>query len=243
VNADQARSIRRCAFCDGGPARAGYVLPAWLRELFPDETSAGEPFGARIALACRRCQRGWLSRLETEARPVLEVLISGRPFVLDRINQETLALWSAKTILTLQAARGPATFSRAVHRDVFERREPPTGFRLGLGIRAHEGEWPLRFGARSFRAGSGRPGLLPTFPGMAIDSYRAGLCVGHLVVRARASFAPQDADVLAEPAGVASLEIWPTRSPARWPPPGALLRMGAFDSAFENEPALAQRAA
>lgn len=243
MNPDQARFIHRCAFCDGRPARSGYVLPRWLRALFPDDAFAAEPFGAKVVLACKRCQRGWLSRLETEARPVLEVLIAGRPFVLDRMNQETLALWSAKTILMLQAARGPATFSTCVHRHVFERREPPTGFRLELAIRAHEGEWPLRFAAQSFTASNGRPGLLATFPGMAIDSYQAGLCIGHLVVRARARFAPQDADLLAEPAGAASLEIWPARSPGQWPPPGALLRMRTFDSAFQAEPAYAQRAA
>jgi hypothetical protein len=241
VNADQARSIHRCAFCHRAPARSHYALPAWLREVFPEEASGA--LNPRIALACKRCTKGWLSSLEREARPVLEVLIAGRPFVLDRHNQQTLALWSAKTILMLQAARGPATFSTAVHRHVFEYREPPTGFRLALGIRAHEGEWPLRFAARSFRAGNGRPGLLPTFPGMTIDSYQAGLCIGHLVIRARAAFAPQDTDVPAEPAGVTSLEIWPARSPAQWPPRGALLRMRTFDSAFAAEPGHAQRAA
>jgi hypothetical protein len=243
VNADQARSIHRCAFCHRAPARSHHVLPAWLREVLADEASAAQPFDAKIALACKRCTKGWMSGLEREARPVLEVLIAGRPFVLDRLNQQTLALWSAKTILMLQAARGPETFSTAVHRHVFDRREPPTGFRLALGIRAHEGEWPLRFAARSFRASNGRPGLLPTFPGMAIDSYQAGLCIGHLVIRARAAFAPQDAGLVAEPAGVASLEIWPARSPAQWPPRGALLRMRTFDSAFRAEPGLAQRAA
>jgi hypothetical protein len=88
-------------------------------------------------------------------------------------------------------------------------------------------------------ASNGRPGLLPTYPGMAIDSYRAGLCIGHLVVRARASFAPADVQLLADPIETASLTICPATSPARWPPAAGLVRMQTFDSAFESLPAAA----
>jgi hypothetical protein len=184
-----------------------------------------------------------MKRLEAEAMPVLKLLIAGRPFVLGLRNQETLALWSAKTILMLEAAHDPTTFSTETHRHVFHHREPPTGFQLALGIRPHEGEWPCRFTAQGFTASNGRPGLLPTYPDMAIDNYRAGLCIGHLVVRARASFAPTDAQLLADPIDAASLNIWPMTAPARWPPPAGLVRMQTFDSAFESLPAVASRAA
>jgi hypothetical protein len=184
-----------------------------------------------------------MSRLEAEAMPVLELLIAGRPFVLAVRNQETLALWSAKTILMLEAAHDPTTFSTEAYRHVFDHHEPPTGFELALGIRPREGEWPCRFTAQGFTAGNGRQGLLPTYPGMAIDSYRAGFCIGHLVVRARASFAPIDAQLLAEPIDAASLNIWPTTAPARWPPATGLVRMRTFDSAYGSLPAVAKRAA
>jgi hypothetical protein len=78
---------------------------------------------------------------------------------------------------------------------------------------------------------------------MAIDSYRAGLCVGHLVVRARAAFAPADARPLAERRSARAIEIWPARAPARWPPQDGLVRIRSFDAAFEREADLARLAA
>jgi hypothetical protein len=181
--------------------------------------------------------------IDDEAMPVLKLLVAGWPFVLSQQNQKALAAWSAMTILMFEAAGSPETFSREVHRHVFEHRQPPTGFRLALGIRPREGEWPCRFAAQGFKAGNGRPGLLPTFSGMTIDTYRAGLCVGHLVIRASARFAPRDAEVLPDPIDTASLAIWPARAPVRWPPPAGLVRMQAFDSVFQAEPAFAKRAA
>jgi hypothetical protein len=241
VNPDQARSTRDCAFCGGAPARNAHVVPAWLRECFPHEASRAGLFGAKARVACKRCRNGWMSRLEKAAEPVLTLLIAGRPFVLAQQNQATLALWSAKTILMLETARNPRTFSPEVYRHLLEQREPPTGFRFALGIRAHEGEWPCRFEAQAFKAGNGRTSLLPTFPGMAIDTYRAGLCLGHLVVRTRATFAP-DAE-RADPGDAASLAIWPPTAPARWPPRAGLVRMQESDSVFEPEAARAKRAA
>jgi hypothetical protein len=243
VNSDQARSPRHCAFCGGGSARPAHALPDWLRECFRERDSPSAELRAKVRLACKRCSNGWMSRLEAEAMPVLKLLIAGRPFVLGLRNQETLALWAVQTILMLEAAHDPTTFSSEAHRHVFEHREPPTGFQLALGIRPREGEWPCRFTAQGFTASNGRLGLLPTYPGMTIDSYRAGLCIGHLVVRARASFAPADAQLLADPIDAASLPIWPATSPARWPPAAGLVRMQTFDSAFESLPAVARRAA
>jgi hypothetical protein len=243
VNPDQARSKHQCAFCGGASARHAHVLPAWLRDCLPENDTRTAQSRAKVRLACKRCSNGWMKRLEAEAMPVLELLIAGRPFVLGLRNQETLALWAAKTILMLEAAHDPTTFSTEAHRHVFEHREPPTGFQLALGIRPHEGEWPCRFTAQGFTASSGRPGLLPTYPDMAIDSYRAGLCIGHLVVRARASFAPTDAQLLADPIDAASLNIWPMTAPAHWPPAAGVVRMQTFDSAFDSLPAVARRAA
>jgi hypothetical protein len=243
LNPHQARSNRQCEFCGGASARHAHVLPAWLRECFPEKDPPTAELHAKVRFACKRCSKGWMSRLEAEAMPVLKLLIAGQPFVLGLGNQETLALWSAKTILMLEAAHDSTTFSSEAHRHVFEHREPPAGFRLALGIRPHEGEWPCRFTAQGFTASNGRQGLLPTYPGMAIDSYRAGLCIGHLVVRARATFAPADAQLLADPIEATSLTIWPAKSPAFWPPAAGLVRMQTFDSAFESLPAVARRAA
>jgi hypothetical protein len=223
--------MRECAFCQGAPAVRAPILPDWLRQTFPGERVV------RASVACKRCRRGWIPDVERDAMPVLKRLIAGTPFIVSQQNQGALALWSAKTILTLQAAQAPATFSAAVYRHTFERREPPTGFRLALGLRPREGGWPYRFAAQGFRASNGRPGLEPTFPGMVIDSYRAGLCIGHLVIRAAATFEPCDVQLIGDTIEPATLPIWPLSAPACWPPEDGLVRMTTFESVFQPEPA------
>lgn len=130
------------------------VLPAWLDDCFPGE----RPVAAERRLACRSCARGWLADLERRARPVLEPMIAGVPVVLPVQNQETAALWAAKTMLSLQAVRDPEQLTSPSMRHLYEEQRPPNGFRIAAALRPREGRWPYRVTATE-------------------------LCIGHLVIQ------------------------------------------------------------
>jgi hypothetical protein len=164
-----------------------------------------------------------MTELEREAAPVLETLIAGRPIVLDQHIQRTLACWAAKTILMLQAVREPELLPADVFRDLRTSDAPPTGFRIGIGLRPREGRWPYRFAALGTTASRRGWDVGRTYDA-PVDHYRAELAIGHLVVRATASFSPHARPI--DP-GAASIEIWPARVPVRWPPARGLVRIAA----------------
>src|SRR3954451_12554515 len=112
--------MRRCVFCGDAWASRGPALPGWVRDCFPGDELA-PVFPRKLVLACRGCRNDWLAELEEDAAPALRGLMAGRPRVLTQQDQELLALWAAKTILTLQAARDPDTFCAELYNDVFER--------------------------------------------------------------------------------------------------------------------------
>lgn len=192
------------------------VLPEWLDACFPDHA----PAAAQRALACRSCLRGWMARIEREAAPSLESMIAGYPFVLAVQNQQTVATWAAKTILTLQAVRDDGLLPAGAYDQLRTSGRPPAGFGIALALRPRGDRWPYRFTA-SGSAATLRPwDVEPTFDDTGIDHYRAELCLGHLVIQAAARFTPHarpfDHD--------GAVAIWPARTPVCWPPARSIAR-------------------
>lgn len=206
-----------CLFCGEHRAVRSRVLPDWLDASFPEHP----PLAAVRALACKRCSRGWISELEQRAAPLVDWLSGGRPFLLAQQNQETLAFWSVKTILQLQAIRDPELLPAGVYRELHDRQAPPTGVRVAIALRAREGRWPYRFAAQGSAATLREWDVHPTYPDTAIDHYRAELCIGQLVVRAAANFTPHARPVAH---GRAAVEIWPAGTPVQFPPARGLVR-------------------
>lgn len=122
---------RRCWFCDtpltggrhGNTARE-HVIPLWLQEglglylleITPTWHSAplGELLNQRkqtwgtlkAGRVCSTCNNGWMSDLETSARPILLALVRGERTVASLSSAEStvVARWAAKTIFTLSAS-------------------------------------------------------------------------------------------------------------------------------------------
>ena len=193
------------------------VLPSWLDTAFPEHP----PLAAERALACKRCNRGWISDLEERAMPLVEWLTGGRPFMLGQQNQETVAMWGTKTILVLQAIRDPDLLPVGAYRGLHGGQSPPDGFRVAIALRAREGRWPYRFAAQGSATTLREWDVLPTYPDTAIDHYRAELCLGQLVIRCAANFTPHARPV---DHGRAATEIWPTGAPLQFPPARGLVR-------------------
>ena len=185
------------------------VLPAWLDSCFPDELAAT----AKRAFACRRCLDGWMAALEAQAQPTLAPMVLGHPVVLAQQNQETVARWALKSVLALQTVRDPGVLPPALFADFRQIGLPPNGFRVTVALRPREPGWPYRFAATGSAATRRAWEVEPAYPQTGIDHYRAELCVGHLVIRAGAPFAPSGHGV----ERLDGIEIWPLGAPVRWP--------------------------
>lgn len=70
----------------------------------PRNWSKGGP-DLQVREVCAQCNSGWMSQLETAARPILTELIQGRRLSLAPDDQVILAAWTFKTELMFQVAR------------------------------------------------------------------------------------------------------------------------------------------
>jgi hypothetical protein len=57
----------------------------------------------KVKWLCGSCNNGWMSRLENEAKPIVESILDGKLEDLDASVQSTLALWAVKTTMVLEA--------------------------------------------------------------------------------------------------------------------------------------------
>lgn len=117
---------RRCIFCLKPGTTDEHLFPDWLRVLFPrtpEDTSTrgitrwgqdrhgklysmperkihkGHSGVTKIPYVCAGCNNGWMSRMETRARPFLMPLIQGLPRSISTFDLKVLAGWIAKTVM------------------------------------------------------------------------------------------------------------------------------------------------
>jgi hypothetical protein len=110
--------MRKCRFCQSAANSLEDVWPHWIVDQFrqaePTEMHA-ERHGTTLTpwrmhqpqlamrCVCQPCNNGWMSQLEAQAKPYLQPLLMGQPRVLNNIAQTTIALWSVKTAMVLEA--------------------------------------------------------------------------------------------------------------------------------------------
>lgn len=119
--------MAECAFCgEDRKLTKEHVWPEWLIEMLPDpdpdgrnvrKLMTGSPAGYEererdegqssvpsvVQIVCERhCNNGWMSRLETNAKAIMEPLIFGRRTELRLKEQRLLAFWALKTTMVLE---------------------------------------------------------------------------------------------------------------------------------------------
>ena len=114
---------RQCIFC-GGPANSKEdAIPRWLAaryrtadpvmmdlQLGEDQPVWSHPVEQPeilIKKVCKKCNNGWMSRLETRTQPIIDRLREQASCELDIHDCRTLALWSCKTAMMFEASRPP----------------------------------------------------------------------------------------------------------------------------------------
>jgi hypothetical protein len=113
---------RKCIFCGGAPLSREHVVPEWFRKLVGiSEVRPGSvthhtpgdateidfeaiPVSRTARVVCERCNNGWMSQLEQQARIILTPLLQGQSGQLSEKDLDLLARWAFKTACVIDAA-------------------------------------------------------------------------------------------------------------------------------------------
>jgi hypothetical protein len=111
--------MRSCIFCGGHASSKEDAWPLWLlRRLGASgpgrmEAQRGQAprswllvrAGLKVRSVCSACNNGWMSDLETRAKPVIEPLLDDTTVVLDAARQATIGVWAVKNAMVFDALR------------------------------------------------------------------------------------------------------------------------------------------
>src|SRR5581483_12340242 len=103
---------RTCLFCDNPVNSKEHVWPEWVLAKLPKQTIMGFVGSSKgivfhrewkVKCACRSCNSGWMSDLETDGSSVLGPLIDGRSTHLSALQQRLIAAWAIKTAMVVDS--------------------------------------------------------------------------------------------------------------------------------------------
>jgi hypothetical protein len=110
---------RVCVFCGSEDLTREHVFPDWMSKMFVDKKltatttieKEGKPnkvyksglFRHKAKIVCGQCNNGWMSKLETDAKPLLSTMLFDlRSAVkLGPEEQKILSFWAQKTVMIL----------------------------------------------------------------------------------------------------------------------------------------------
>ena len=222
--------MRGCHFCDNTADSKEHAWPKWLASRFGgaqsvlDAQIGDKKYVARsnfpeitVRSVCSQCNNGWMSRLEEDARPAIELLLSDRKGMLDVREMHLVAAWSLKTSMVFESLdRGNSDFYTRAERE---------GLRHFLAI--PEYTWIWIAGVRDFDAVFTDAHRLSTLPmAEAPEALLTTLAFGNFaaqVLTLRPNAPAQDREQIHfemrdGPWQDIQLSVWPHRvSGARWP--------------------------
>lgn len=222
--------LRLCLFCSSNADSVEDAWPLWLGGLFKGERPMpvqAERYGVSlpswstyqpklpIRCVCKPCNNGWMSRLENRVRPHLEPLLTG-PRVLDADAQTTISIWAVKTAMVLEGKdtdlkKGYSQFQR-------ER------FRLRAEIPWRTSVWlAASADAHSFMSTKNRhmDATSKEISGVSSTMVFGAVALQVLTMRVPPEIGPNTlitTNVRQGPWSDATLQIWPAREAATWPP-------------------------
>ena len=227
-----------CIFC-GADAKLSreHVFPLWLRELSPTSARAtisaassrspststtfgrGAPFDVVVRDVCRDCNHGWMEKLETQARPILTPMLQDEPRVLTAPEQQVVATWATKTMLTMQGANigGERIVGLDRYRWFYDNRTPISVSYVWLCRYSDRTRWPMSIHQWGMTVVHGAEG--PPNPEGAMNGFGVVYAIGPLTFWLFGYDLPGDLQTSAG-SDDAHLLIWPALGPdVRWPPP------------------------
>jgi hypothetical protein len=231
---------RQCIFCQLAQVSDEHVFGRWVSRMFAD----GAPFtltkkpgrsgsglqtiNVKCRAACRRCNGGWMSRSESEAKTLLSPMIRGEAIEWDTARQARVARWVFKTALMLDRSSLASQVAPPHHFTfLFKQRSPPGSVTIYLArYFPDDGEERIGVIGSSYRPTSPDPHLYP-------DPYEITFSIGQAVfqVFGHSGTAPVEIHSAGEresglvvPMIDVFRQLWPIRTGGfAWPPAGGHL--------------------
>ncbi len=170
---------RKCIFCGeggtpGNPMTEEHLWPHWMHTYLPQfpgtKTAAtrhrlrlgeavverkvreGHVFTSRFKLVCKRCNSGWMSSIESDAKPTLIQILNGQRFAILRKNRLALANWIALKVMVTECIDPLDAVINEFERDDFRTmRKIPQ--RLQIFVATHDvQEWYTGYWHQTLRA-------------------------------------------------------------------------------------------
>jgi hypothetical protein len=161
---------KTCVFCgEQGSLTREHIWPDWLskmylrkgdeKHLFGSKTHLnkdlvrdgtherpGHLFSLRNRVVCQRCNNGWMSKVESETKPIVVRLISGEKHKLSRDELDVLSFWVAMKVVTAEFAERAESLEVTppeVRKRMMETRKIPDYFNISMGVHStgHNSAW------------------------------------------------------------------------------------------------------
>jgi hypothetical protein len=225
--------MRTCIFCHKKASTREDAWPLWLMKRFPtsstsrmDAERGGQKLGSwRMAKPklplkwlCATCNNGWMSRLENEAKPVLEFMFDDKLKDIDASSQSTLARWAVKTAMVLECINPDRTWFYSVDERQLMRATQSLPPRTSVWIGKCINQPNIYSAAKDLRTTPDDGGIHAYSTTMAFGS----LAFQIVSLKTPATI-PENVtltyDVTEGPWGQTLLQVWPiTQESVGWPP-------------------------
>ncbi len=190
----------------------------------------------KLRVACKRCHKGWMSRIDAKARSVLLPLIRGDGVVLLPAVQEALAAWIAKTIMITEFASTDRVVTPEAERaQLRQTTQAPRSWNIWIAYN-NARNWEARYvrhaanlcGAISRISSDKRP---------VNDTHSVSLGMGKVLVHIMASTVSGMKFQLPNGRGEAFHTLWPVRDAISWPPRISLNKrqVESFSTTFNRD--------
>ncbi|TCR04077.1 hypothetical protein [Neorhizobium sp. JUb45] len=238
---EMAKPQGKCIFCGGHGLTKEHVMPKWIRPLlarfgetpnhfrfrtgqaqipFTNITSItpniipkqGYFLNQRLRVVCAKCNGGWMSGQESEAKPILSALIDANARPLNESDQLTIALWACLRAGIFERDHPEtAAMKQFEYAHMHATKTPPENWRVFLARHDSE-DWRIRLFHYPFYVF--RPGQLrPANP----NSHKTMIGLGSAVLLVAGSSADNAAKAIEALSPTNMAQVWPFVSSIEWP--------------------------
>lgn len=245
----------RCIFCGGFGLTKEHIFADWLKDYIPREMLShttrradvdpflkenialekrtGDIHSRRIRCVCKTCNTGWMSRLQTAAKPFLVPMLTGQEITLHRRGQTTLAAWVSVMVMVAEYVNPDKVAAPESDRVfVMRRQKPPNHWRIWISTHANK-TMPLYTHNVLDFAEKGTK-VVPGTPAGGQNTHTTTICLGqHLLIHVMASVPAKS--IIRRWKLPAALrdgfrEVWPVSSAlVTWPPSRLRLNDAGLD--------------
>jgi hypothetical protein len=187
--------------------------------------------GVLVKHVCAPCNNGWMSRLESLAKPTVEMLLDEPACALDVAAQSGLAAWATKSAMVFEAVRLP-------EKEWFYSAEDRAAMKRSHDIPSRTNVWlgPI-LDLNGFFAAASDMSEAPPAVAHQVRGYVTTMAFGSVALQVATLRGPHvpanvalTTSVRKGPWDSCTLRIWPSTEPVSWPPTQALNGEAGFEA-------------